>query len=212
MSSSGLYTPAIENRFRGIVACDATNKLFHDRRSFSVYAIVNRKNGHLYFGITARTPQQRLRKHFYMAMSGRLDAHFARAIRKFGPENFNIYVIWKSKTKEEAYRQERGMIEDFYPEYNSTLGGEGVHGLKMSPQSRDKMRQSKLRRSDRREIAIKAAMTLARPIVCVNTGETFLSSREGAEKHGLSRSQVWVLANSGRASRKGLKFRFAEPH
>lgn len=58
-----------------------------------IYKISNKINDKLYIGQTTGTAEQRFNRHINDAMNNILDTHFARAIRKYGPENFQIEVI-----------------------------------------------------------------------------------------------------------------------
>jgi len=53
-----------------------------------IYKITNIINGKIYVGKTTRSLKDRWNRHIYDALSNRLDTHFSRAIRKYGPENF----------------------------------------------------------------------------------------------------------------------------
>lgn len=203
----------IDFRLRMIRANHDMPRLFPSvpKRLFTIYAAVNELNGHIYIGLTSRSLEFRAKRHFYTAEAGLLHSHFKSAIRKYGKENFRFYEVVGCKTKEQAYEQERLVIEDLRPEYNSTAGGEGVLGHRMSAESRKKMRDAKMRRSDTRAIAIAAAMTLARPVICVTTGVQYASISEASRACGLVQSCIARLCTSGKPSRiKRLRFRFAE--
>lgn len=55
-----------------------------------VYKITNIQNGKVYIGQSVRPISERWHRHITHAMSGVLDTHFARAIRKYGEESFTI--------------------------------------------------------------------------------------------------------------------------
>lgn len=177
---------------------------------FTVYAAINRETGHAYVGITSRALSERSRRHFYVAETNRLDTHFARAIRKYGRGSFSFHSIALCRTKEEAYGEERRSIEDYRPEYNSTSGGEGVIGLRMSLGARQKMRAAKLRNPDRQAIAKRAAMTLARPVLCLTDMAVHESTVAAGYAYDLSHTQIRNLCRTGKRSRRGLAFKFYE--
>lgn len=62
-----------------------------------IYKITNLVNGKVYIGQSARGIQQRFTRHIYDALSGRIDTHFARAIRKYGEDNFVVECIDNNK-------------------------------------------------------------------------------------------------------------------
>ena len=51
--------------------------------------ITNDINGKVYIGQTKKPIEERFKRHIKDAMSNKLDTHFARAIRKYGPEHFS---------------------------------------------------------------------------------------------------------------------------
>lgn len=84
-----------------------------------VYKITNIQNNKVYIGQTIRGIQERLARHIKDAMSNRLDTHFARAIRKYGPGNFIIEEIDTAETQEELNKKEQYWIM----QYNSVKEG-----------------------------------------------------------------------------------------
>ena len=58
-----------------------------------IYKITNQINGKIYIGQTINTLEKRFNRHKQDALSGRLDTHFARALREYGVDNFVAEVI-----------------------------------------------------------------------------------------------------------------------
>ena len=58
-----------------------------------IYKISNNINDKVYIGQTIRPIEDRFRRHISDAINNILDTHFARAIRKYGKENFHIEMI-----------------------------------------------------------------------------------------------------------------------
>ena len=58
-----------------------------------IYKITNLINQKIYIGQSIHPVEERLARHFQDAISERIDTHLARAIRKYGTENFIIEVI-----------------------------------------------------------------------------------------------------------------------
>ena len=58
-----------------------------------IYKITNIQNNKIYIGQTIRPVQERFRRHLNDALHGILDTHFARAIRKYGLENFTFNIL-----------------------------------------------------------------------------------------------------------------------
>ena len=84
-----------------------------------IYKITNLINKKVYIGQTIRTVEQRFHRHINDALNGILDTHFARAIRKYGPENFSVEVIDTATTQEELTEKESYWIKY----YNSVNEG-----------------------------------------------------------------------------------------
>lgn len=103
---------------------------------FIIYQITNKTNGKRYIGKTVWPINRRLKKHFQMANAG-AKTYLHRAIRKYGKENFSIEVL------EEGWCPKIGVVirEPYWisvltPEYNMTVGGEGVVGYTWSEEHR----------------------------------------------------------------------------
>lgn len=84
-----------------------------------IYKITNIQNNKVYIGQTIRPIKQRINRHFNDALNNILDTHFARAIRKYGKENFIIEEIDTAQTQDELNRKEQYWIQY----YNSVLDG-----------------------------------------------------------------------------------------
>ena len=84
-----------------------------------IYRITNIENGKVYIGQTIRPVEQRFHRHINDAMNHVLDTHFARAIRKYGPECFVCEQIDSAVTQRELNLKEQYYIQ----EYNSVVNG-----------------------------------------------------------------------------------------
>ena len=118
-----------------------------------IYKVTNIINGKLYIGQTTRFIQDRWERHINDALSNRLDTHFARAIRKYGPENFVVEQIDVASTQEELNEKEIYWIK-FYNTvkngYNMTDGAVGGNTYKCKTEKemdeiKNKIRNSKLK-------------------------------------------------------------------
>ena len=72
-----------------------------------IYKITNQINDKIYVGQTIRPIQQRFTRHINDAVNNVIDTHFARAIRKYGPENFVIELIDVAETQSELNEKEQ---------------------------------------------------------------------------------------------------------
>lgn len=128
---------------------DKTKDLFafaEDNRPSIVYQATNTVNGKRYIGITRMGLEQRKERHFSHARNGR-PQHFVRAIRKYGEGAFDFVVLENCESYKAAYAAERRWIAELKPEYNKTLGGEGILGHRHNAETRRKMSAAKNGRS-----------------------------------------------------------------
>ena len=84
-----------------------------------IYKITNIQNNKVYIGQTIRPIEKRFQRHLNDALNNIIDTHFARAIRKYGKENFIIEQIDSAQTQEELNQKEQYWIQY----YNSVEEG-----------------------------------------------------------------------------------------
>lgn len=114
---------------------------------YCVYCHTNTVNGKRYFGQTINNDNPEIR--WGKNGSGYSNnAHFFNAIKKYGWDAFDHYVLQKDLTKEEADELETLNIVAYNtinPDfgYNKTLGGEGTSGYHLSDESKQKISISK---------------------------------------------------------------------
>lgn len=110
--------------------------------NYAVYIHKNKINGKVYVGITRQDVNRRWRNGngYYQ------NKHFSRAIKKYGWDSFEHIVIKTGLTKDDACNEERRLIKKYRSNderygYNKSSGGEKpAFGVKMSKETRDKMR------------------------------------------------------------------------
>ena len=86
-----------------------------------IYKITNKINGKMYIGQTIRPIQDRWKRH--ISDSTKLDTHFARALREYGPDNFVVEQIDTAATQEELTQKEYYWISYYdaiHQGYNET--------------------------------------------------------------------------------------------
>jgi group I intron endonuclease len=125
----------------------ALHDLFSWEADMFVYLVSNKINGKKYVGQHSGPDLQRYwKKTIYRALRGSDDRvrSLYLAIRKYGPDNFEIKPLVIVGTREELNYYEIGMIRALNtksPEgYNLTDGGDGIFNL--SQESRQKMSES----------------------------------------------------------------------
>ena len=84
-----------------------------------IYKITNIQNNKVYIGQIIRPIEQRFHRHLNDALNNILDTHFARAIRKYGKDNFVIEKIDNAQTQDELNQKEQYWIRY----YNSVENG-----------------------------------------------------------------------------------------
>ena len=84
-----------------------------------IYKITNIQNNKVYIGQTIRPVKDRFNRHINDALNNIIDTHFARAIRKYGKENFQIEIIDTAQNQNELNEKERYWIQY----YNSVKEG-----------------------------------------------------------------------------------------
>ena len=82
-----------------------------------IYKITNIQNNKVYIGQTIRPVEQRFHRHINDALNNILDTHFARAIRKYGKENFIIEIIDTAESQDELNQKEQYWIR-YYDSVN----------------------------------------------------------------------------------------------
>ena len=88
-----------------------------------IYKISNSINNKVYIGQTIRPIEERFKRHINDATNCILDTHFARAIRKYGKENFYIEEIDVASNQEELNLKEQywiGYYDSIQNGYNET--------------------------------------------------------------------------------------------
>lgn len=110
---------------------------------YTVYLHVNKINGKKYFGQTC----QKLRDRWGRGSTYRNSKHFYNAIKKYGWNNFNHFIICENLTKTEADILERKLIKAYNTTivgYNISKGGSSpMAGRNHSIYTIDKIRQAR---------------------------------------------------------------------
>lgn len=91
---------------------------------YLIYKITNKINNKIYIGQSINPIEERWRRHCSDALNGITDTHFARAIRKYGPEAFTVELLDDTaKTQKELTEKECYYIKLFNTQvegYNET--------------------------------------------------------------------------------------------
>jgi group I intron endonuclease len=112
---------------------------------YYIYQIQNKLNDKKYIGFTTQLPTDRWIDHKYYALNSLRKSLLYSAIKKYGTESFLLSVLCQGEDHQAGLTlAEPLLIEVFKPEYNMTRGGDGL--LDPSPEVRDKLRRSAIRR------------------------------------------------------------------
>lgn len=162
---------------------------------YSVYAVQHRASGRVYIGKTSDVAE-RWAKH--RSDSVRSRTYFHCALRKYGAESFDWWIVSYFESDSEAKSAESEWIarlKDFGVElFNLTAGGDGVTGYKHGPESLQKMATSMQGRvfSDESRAKMSAAQRRRRhppeiraKIAAANLGRK--KSAEACAKQSISR-------------------------
>ena len=107
-----------------------------------VYQIRNIVNDKRYVGKTKRSLSQRWKEHVRNAIVGYDDMTLYRAIRKHGPEAFELSILQECVSEDELDIAEKRWIADlrtFGEGYNMTEGGDGPKGYRHTEATKRKM-------------------------------------------------------------------------
>lgn len=187
-----------------------------------VYAHENRANGKRYIGITGQKPEKRWKNGLgYMG-----SPHFWAAIQKYGWDGFRHEILYTDLTQAEAERLEVELIAKYRTQdpaqgYNMAKGGNTTEGLKISPEgcrnislahigvrhsakTRAKMTESRrgsknhfFGRHHTEGTVLKIVSAHGgRAVLCVETGEVYISLGEVERKTGINRYQVSGCCNN----------------
>lgn len=144
-----------------------------------IYKIINIKTNKVYVGQTIRPVRNRINRHFNDALNGNLDTHLARAIRKYGKDNFVYLIIDEASTQEELNKKERAWIKYYklsQESYNETddlikCGGNTYKNKTNKEMDiiKTKIRNSKLGGKNPNAVKVKVTNTINGEILIFNS-------------------------------------------
>lgn len=187
---------------------------------YKVYLLTNKHNNKRYVGVTNNLTQ-RMRVHKHYAVNDKKPAPcvaLARATRKYGWGSFELSILAETDDPNTAWNiLEPKYITEYQsnnPEYgyNLTQGGEGISGRKMSPLSKQRMRDNhwSKRKTIEHPMCGRNHTTEARQSVgsknakyqwiCISPQhERYETTTIGmfAEQHNLNLDTIWHFSNKG---------------
>lgn len=114
-----------------------------------VYLVHNRSNGKRYVGKTVRSLKQRWHEHCFNAGKDRDEMVLYSAIRKYGPDGFDVSILEEHSSVAALDAAEVRLIAGLGTHvslgrgYNMTLGGDGLSGYKHTDRTKQKMSESR---------------------------------------------------------------------
>jgi len=117
-----------------------------------VYCIKNTINNKEYIGLTTRTVEQRWKQHIRESNkegSWEWNTPLGNAIKKYGKDLFQIFVLEECSSETELKQKEIQLIRErkslaSETGYNLTLGGDGRLGYKLSEETKRKIGEGNL--------------------------------------------------------------------
>lgn len=200
-----------------------------------VYKITNLVNGKFYIGITCVKFYTRWSQHKYVAKTGS-NTIIAKAIRKYGAENFKHEILNTFSDYELAKQEEIKLIAELNPPYNSTKGGDGALGYKHTKETRESIskrmrgtigywkgkqlpastiagtRKYQQSRTDKHLVLPLGPLTQQKRIVCLNDGKEFACAKDAAQFYELSRREIGRVCRKETIAISGKVFRYLGEH
>lgn len=210
------------------------SETLEENKNYFVYCHKNKTNNKVYIGITNDLNRRWRNGNGYANQQ-----LFGNAIRKYGWDNFEHQIMESGLSFEEACNRERYYIALFKSNayrysnptygYNLTDGGEGFHGIDRSGEKNSFYGKHHSEHSKALISASRAGFKnpfygrklsddeierlngpKRRPVVCLETGETFVSATAVAEHVGVSHSSISNCCNGKRSTVKGLHFVYTD--
>jgi hypothetical protein len=164
----------------------------------------------------------------------RNNKHFYSAIVKYGWDNIMHDIIYDDLTESEAKTLEAAWIAMHESDnplhgYNHSKGGEGKSGFVPTTETREKIRRKltgthrpievreklsashsgkKLSEEHKNKISLGLKGVHAKQVVCLTTGQVYVSATEAARKTGISRSGITACCRCERSSIRHTEWAF----
>lgn len=205
--------------------------MYKTKSIYIIYKATSKTSGKSYIGVTSNFKQRKIR-HKSAAYNVKNDkssnTYFARAIRKYGFEDFTWDILFKTPNKQSAFEiYEKYFIavyNTFLGEgYNLTEGGEGNNlnkGIKLSQTTKDKISKSmtgikkskehskNISKAKRGKTNPKGALAHSKTWTIIfpdGHKETIRNLNKFCRKHKLSAGHMHAVANGKRNHHKQFR-------
>lgn len=175
--------------------------------NYTIYCHRNKINNKAYIGQTCQKLERRWR-------DGEGYAHcsyFYRAIKKYGWDNFEHFIIFDNLTQEKANKIEQKLILLFNttdPDfgYNLELGGNNkCH----SEETKEKISNSlKGKFVGEKNPMFGKTSAIAKKVLCIETNEIFSSATKASEKYKIDNSSICKVCNGKRKTAGGYHWKY----
>ena len=157
-----------------------------------IYCIKNKINGKEYIGLTTRDLTSRWKQHIYESNkqnSWEWKTPLGNAIKKYGKNYFEVFVLFNCNTIKELKQKEIELIEERkslveHGGYNLTKGGDGKLGCKLTKETKNKISLGNLGKV--MSLEAKEKMSIAAKKRCVGK----LSPMDGKKHTEQSKSKI----------------------
>lgn len=182
-----------------------------------VYLITNIINNSRYIGYTSTSLPYRRYHHLHAAKAEKPKMVIARAIKKYGSDNFKFQIIRDGLSIDEAWKLEERLIAELKPEYNVSSGGKSPgHGVKWTEERR--LRQSAMSKGKKHSAEARAKMKasqakvdrshLYKSVICLDDGVIYPSTKHAAQAYGLHKARIISVCGGSLLSANGRHFAY----
>lgn len=190
-----------------------------------VYVAVNIINGKKYIGVTYKPLNRRATEHRFYARKGVHNYPLYRAMRKYGFNAIEFFILAEYSNYEDALAGEIYFIQLLKPEYNATLGGQGRVGHKMPDHVRKKLHRPRTEKEKNhlRELGLKnkdkwkqyshlGPKAFSRKVICLDDGKIYESASAAARAYDSAKSAVieLCLGKNFRRTVNGRRFKYVD--
>lgn len=172
--------------------------------------------GKFYIGITSQNPIRR----WHGGHGYRNQPKFYNAIKKYGWDNFFHGILLENISEKRACEIEQYLIEMYDTQrngYNQQSGGTVGYSHPVSDETREKISSCKkgvpLSKSHKEKACAQLALNRQarqKGVYCVETGETFNSVKDAADKYDLSAAHITECCKGTRKTHGKLHWKYWE--